>query len=157
MHGKSQIRWSKGLRNVFSLGKEKTDEEILKDEQDSADLLCHITKDEWKLIVKIKERSLVLEIAENGGSDAVARYLHDLMGYKISFNRYLKLFNARSGESFDNEIDMLKPTVTHIEDKKNHFNIDSKSDGQLVFNTDVDWFAVSRVMCELEQEKYKTG
>jgi hypothetical protein len=92
MQGVNLIRWSRGLRSYFDLGAQSTDEEILKQEEDKADLLCHIQPHEWEYIIKNKLRSLVLQFAESkpvfetnadgeeiqvdGGRIAVARLLY---------------------------------------------------------------------------------
>lgn len=74
--GLSLIKWSRGLRSLFGLSEnEPTDAEILAKEDDACDLLCHINSDSWKFIVKNGFRSLVLELAENGGSQAVFSFL----------------------------------------------------------------------------------
>ena len=76
MQGVNLIRWSRGLRNYFDLGAQMSDEEIIRIEEDKADLLCHLTSGEWEYIIKNNLRSLVLQLAENGGSDAIARLLY---------------------------------------------------------------------------------
>lgn len=113
MERKTQIKWSRYLRDVFSLGEEKTDEEILQEQEDKADLLCHITPNEWNLIVKRKERHLVLDLAENGGKKAVARYLHSLVGVG-SFADYFVSFTSRSEGTADDMA--VEPTL-----KNNYF------------------------------------
>ncbi len=76
MQGVNLIRWSRGLRKYFDLGAQATDEEILQQEEDKADLLCHIKPHEWEYIIKNKLRPLVLQLAESGGADAIARLLY---------------------------------------------------------------------------------
>ena len=75
--GVSQLRWSRGLRKLFELEPEKSDDEIVAEQEDSAKLLCHLSRDEWRYLIKTKQRATVLELAENGGSEAVARFLFD--------------------------------------------------------------------------------
>jgi len=98
--GKNMLRWSKGLRDHFGLGKQATDEEIISQEEDKADLLCHILPVEWKQILKLKHRNLVLDLAESGGSVAVARYLFGLDKFADDFLTFESGFNAR-GKSHD--------------------------------------------------------
>lgn len=77
MVGVSLVKWSRGLRSLFSLDeKEATDEEILSQQEDKADVLCFITAREWKYIHFNKLRPLILQLAESGGRLAVARFLH---------------------------------------------------------------------------------
>ncbi|MDA0362193.1 MAG: hypothetical protein O3A45_04225 [Proteobacteria bacterium] len=82
MKGVSQLKWSRGLRKVFDLEAEKSDEEILAEQEDAAKLLCHLSREEWRHLIQSKSRATVLELAENGGSEAVARYLYNSIHYK---------------------------------------------------------------------------
>lgn len=77
MKGTSQLKWSRGLRKVFELEAEKSDEELLAEHEDKAKLLCHLSALEWSHLIKSKTRSVVLDLAETGGSEAVARYLYN--------------------------------------------------------------------------------
>lgn len=74
--GVSLIKWSRGLRKIFGFSDvELTDDEIISREDDSCDLLCHIDTKAWRFIVKKNYRSLVLELAENGGVSAINEFL----------------------------------------------------------------------------------
>lgn len=95
MQGVNLIRWSRGLRNYFDLGAQATDEEILQQEEDKADLLCHIQPYEWEYIIKNKLRALVLQLAENGGADAIAQLLYVGNEYD-SFDDFLLEFKDRN-------------------------------------------------------------
>lgn len=77
MKGVSQLKWSRGLRAIFDQENEKSDEDILAEQEDSAKLLCHLERDEWNYLIKSKGRAIILELAENGGIDAVARFLYE--------------------------------------------------------------------------------
>jgi len=79
MKGASQLKWSRGLRKVFELEAEKTDEELLAEYEDKAKLLCHLSALEWSHLIKNKTRSVILDLAETGGSKAVARYLYNVI------------------------------------------------------------------------------
>jgi hypothetical protein len=79
MKGASQLKWSRGLRKVFELEAEKTDEELLAEYEDKAKLLCHLSALEWSYLIKNKTRSVILDLAETGGSEAVARYLYNVI------------------------------------------------------------------------------
>lgn len=101
MKGKTQIKWSRGLRSMFGLSeKMPSDEEILAQEIDKADLLCHIMPHEWNQICKQGLRPTVLELAENGKSEDVARMLAGLAvdayaeGKDIDSEMLVKLRNA---------------------------------------------------------------
>lgn len=100
MKGVSQVKWSRGLRSFFELEPEKSDEEIVSEQDDSAKLLCHLTTDEWRHLIKTKARATVLELAENGGSEAVARYLFGCL-YGGDFEAFYRSFLNRGSEPSD--------------------------------------------------------
>lgn len=59
------LKWSNGLRSIFGMNeKEKSDEEIVAEQDDKASFLCSIPADAWVYIIKNRLRTLVLEIAE---------------------------------------------------------------------------------------------
>ena len=96
--GLALIRWSRGLRSVFGLSKkEKSDEEIINDEIDSAKTLCLIEPTEWRNILDKGDRTLVLELAENGNIKAISNYL----------NVPVEDLKSRSGSFVTNLIDSL--------------------------------------------------
>lgn len=75
--GMALIRWSNGLRSIFGLSKkELSDDEIINDEIDSAKTLCLIEPTEWRSILKSGDRTVLLELAENGNIQAIANYLN---------------------------------------------------------------------------------
>ena len=76
MKGVSQVRWSRGLRSFFVLGPEKSDSEIVSENSDVARILCTLTIEEWRYLIMNEYRATVLQLAENGGSEAVARFLY---------------------------------------------------------------------------------
>lgn len=119
MVGVSQIKWSRGLRDFFGLGKEATDEEILKKEEDTADLLCHITPVEWKYIISNNLRSVVLELAENGGSEAVAKFIFSATA-KGSFEVYFESFRNRSSSANESHDEDIARVVTCYSVAKGH-------------------------------------
>lgn len=99
MKGLPQIKWSKGLRGQFvGLGKEMTDEEIIAEEESTSDLLCHITPKEWSWILKNDHRSVVLDLADNGGSKAVARFLFSSELYSGDFDVFYSRFINRNND-----------------------------------------------------------
>lgn len=117
MVGVSQIKWSRGLRDFFGIGKEATDEEILHQEEDKADLLCHITPVEWKYIITNNLRSMVLELAENGGSEAVANFLFSIGG-SGSFDVFLAEFKDRKCKANeDYDVDARRVVTTYSKSK----------------------------------------
>lgn len=72
--GKRKLFWSKGLKEWAGL-KDCTDEEIVKKEDDKADQLGLLNKENWQLIIKNDARSLILDIAELEGWNGIQRWL----------------------------------------------------------------------------------
>jgi hypothetical protein len=100
MYRVTMVKWSRGLRKMFDLGKEKTDQEIIELEESSADVLCHLTPREWRFIYLNKHRAMILQLAENGGRDAVANFIFDNL-YHGDFNVFYKQFINRDHEFSD--------------------------------------------------------
>lgn len=107
MAGVSLVKWSRGLRSIFSLDeKEATDEEILSQQDDKADLLCFITAKEWKYIHFNKLRPMILQLVESGGRLAVARFLHAKTS-SGSFDVYYSEFIQRDNDNAEIEFSSL--------------------------------------------------
>ena len=78
--GKRQLSWSRGLRASFDLAEEKTDEELSREQSEDAELLGLISVDEWRDVLRVQARGVVLELAAAGGWSAVARFLWFIRG-----------------------------------------------------------------------------
>ena len=78
--GKRQLSWSRGLRARFDLAEEKTDEELSREQSEDAELLGLISVDEWRDVLRVQARGVVLELAAAGGWSAVARFLWFIRG-----------------------------------------------------------------------------
>lgn len=78
--GKRQVIWSDGLKELFGI-EQKTDEEVAVEEAEDARELVRITGEQWRVILHQKHdvRQILLERAENGGYEAVKRYIDVLM------------------------------------------------------------------------------
>ncbi len=72
--GKSQLRWSPGLKRRFGIG-EVSDEELAAKQDDLARLLGSLTVTQWRDVLRVEGRGLVLQLAASGGWEAVERYL----------------------------------------------------------------------------------
>jgi len=72
--GKRQLHWSKGLKKRYAIG-EKTDEELAAVQDDFARLLGTISIDQWRDVLAVDGRGIVLAVAASGGWDAVLFYL----------------------------------------------------------------------------------
>lgn len=64
--GKRQLIWSPGLRKALGLEKEKTDEEAIKEIEDSGEVIGWIPAPDWTLIAKLEMQGELLTIAEKG-------------------------------------------------------------------------------------------
>lgn len=75
-YGARQLFWSPGLKAAFGL-QELSDEEIARLEEEDAEVLVRITKEQWRDLLRrpAESRALVLELAENGGAEAVERFI----------------------------------------------------------------------------------
>lgn len=79
MAGKAQIKWSRNLRAQFGLSKKQpTDEEIIAQQIDKCDLLCHIMPSEWVHIFRMGLSVPLRELAENGTLADVSRMLGNI-------------------------------------------------------------------------------
>ena len=88
--GKRQLSWSNGLKARFFVD-EKTDEELAAEKDDRAVLLGLLTVDQWRDVLKVDGRGVLLDIAAKGGWHNVQRYLWLIEG-------------AREGVQFDPEL-----------------------------------------------------
>ena len=73
--GRNQLVWSRGLRDRLGLGKEETDEEVAKREDEAAHLLAEVTMPQWRVVLANDARGELLEIASSGDRAAVDRFL----------------------------------------------------------------------------------
>lgn len=76
--GKSQVRWSRGLRKTLGLQASKTDEELANTQEEHSLTLAQLDKDQWGIILGNAARSELLKIASTGNSWAVLQFLEDL-------------------------------------------------------------------------------
>lgn len=78
--GARQIYWTNGLKDAFGI-KDFTDEELAAQQEEDAKLICRITKDKWRLILRqpYDARPVILKLAESGGYDALMTYLDGLV------------------------------------------------------------------------------
>jgi hypothetical protein len=82
--GKRQLTWSRGLRELYGLEPELTDEEIALEELGTeADTLVVISKRGWREVVRRQLECDVLEAAEVSGLDGLCRVL-DMLGVEYS-------------------------------------------------------------------------
>ena len=74
-HGRKQMAWSKGLRELMDLGPEKSDEEIAAEEAGDRDLI-RISREGWQQVLASEwPPSLILDVMENSGVGKVCEML----------------------------------------------------------------------------------
>lgn len=74
--GKRQLHWSSGLKKRFAIG-ESTDDELAAQQEDYARLLGTITLEQWRDVLRVEGRAIVLQLAVQGW-DAVTLYLDSI-------------------------------------------------------------------------------
>jgi hypothetical protein len=77
--GKRQLHWSKGLKSRYAI-EESTDEELSTKIEERAVFLGAFTVDQWRDVLKVDARGVVLELAAKSGWSAVQSYLHFIAG-----------------------------------------------------------------------------
>ena len=78
-HGKRQLYWSRGLREVLGLGREATDQELAEAEGEAEETLWTFSEVEWKRLRREGLLLVLLDVAEEGGQEAVAEFMGALM------------------------------------------------------------------------------
>lgn len=63
-HGRRQLYWSNGLRDLLELRKELTDEEIASHADEPVSVLHTLTLDQWRAIIGTYSETLILDVSE---------------------------------------------------------------------------------------------
>lgn len=66
MHGKTQLYWSRGLKQIYAIA-EKTDAEIAESMEEPADMLGGIGWEDWRYIIRNDLRAVLLDLIESHG------------------------------------------------------------------------------------------
>lgn len=74
--GKRQLHWSAGLKKRYAIG-EATDDELAAQKDDYARLLGTITLEQWRDVLRVEGRAIVLQLAVQGW-DSVTVYLDSI-------------------------------------------------------------------------------
>ncbi len=85
--GKSQLFWSKGLKQLCEL-EDFTDKELAELKEDDADLLMKLEMFAWLDVVNNEAISHVLDLAEKGGYEAVNKFLKSKGSHDIGIHTY---------------------------------------------------------------------
>lgn len=82
--GKKQLNWSHGLKKLVGI-EDKTDEEVVQEEEDKAeDEQAIISLEEWRLVLKNNKRVRLLEAMEDEGAMSVRRIVENLTRDEIN-------------------------------------------------------------------------
>jgi hypothetical protein len=78
LKGERQLFWSRGLRERLGLVAEKTDEEIVEEQEEIAIILASLTLGAWRVVIANDARGELLEVASTGDRDQVQAFLVQL-------------------------------------------------------------------------------
>lgn len=95
-HGRHQLQFSRGLRALYGVSV-ITDEELAEAQDEDAYLLGSLDLDQWRLVRRVEARGLLLEVAANGGWDAVLLLLESLRTLPDKFGRVPHAARGRTG------------------------------------------------------------
>lgn len=78
--GKSQLKWSKGLRSLLRMDIEQSDEELAKSMEKDALLLASLSREQWRVILGNDARAELLNIAVSGDLEGFWLFVNELTG-----------------------------------------------------------------------------
>src|SRR5215470_11886645 len=77
--GHKQLSWSKGLRKrLLGTEQERTDEELVQEQQEDAVLLGRLTRAQWRVVLANDARGELLEVARSGDWEQVQTFLAEI-------------------------------------------------------------------------------
>lgn len=76
--GLRQLHWSPGLRKLLSMAVEKSDEELVEEQEEEAVVLVQLNYRQWRTVVGNDARAELLEVAATGDADQVWGFLGEL-------------------------------------------------------------------------------
>lgn len=95
--GKRQLRWSKGLKARFAV-EEKSDDVLADEKEDFAEVLGALTIEQWRDVLAVEGRGLLLSAACRGGWLAVSAYLSQIEGKGVkNESRVLRVQKTSDG------------------------------------------------------------
>lgn len=77
--GKRQLHWSKGLKARYQV-EEKSDDVLAAETVDPAWFLGMVTHEQWRDVLAVEGRHVVLAVASSSGWEGVTSYLHQIKG-----------------------------------------------------------------------------
>jgi len=76
--GRNQLVWSRGLRDLLGMGKEKTDEELVDAPLDENEiLLANLTPEQWREVLRLELRSDLLDVAGRGDVAQLEHWMNE--------------------------------------------------------------------------------
>ena len=81
--GKRRIYWSQGLKDLVGVN-DKTDIELATEQEEKADLLKLLTREQWRIVIDKKLKTKLLDSAENGTIDEFCEYYLTVISYSNS-------------------------------------------------------------------------
>jgi hypothetical protein len=84
--GKRQLHWSNGLKKLYDVV-DFTDEELAAKIEEKSVVLGQISSSQWRDVLRVEGRALVLQLAAAGGWDAVENYLLSIKQKDIKIQR----------------------------------------------------------------------
>jgi hypothetical protein len=81
--GKRQLVWSRGLRDRLGLDAAPTDEELAASREGDSYLLSKVTREQWRLVLRLDARGELAEIARHGRVDVLDRFLESLGNMRV--------------------------------------------------------------------------
>ena len=75
LKGRRQLVFSRGLRDYLVMGQELSDAELVELEEEPAEVLVSLTREQWRQVVKRGGRGVLLEVASTGNRLWVWAYL----------------------------------------------------------------------------------
>lgn len=78
-HGKKQLHWSKGMRELVGIGSEESDEELAGKIEEDAVFLGSLDRFLWSRVLAADKRGELLEVAAAKGWEGVLDFIADLL------------------------------------------------------------------------------
>lgn len=76
MKGQKQLHWSKGLRALLGIDREKTDQELVNELRDHCTLVGILSEHEWKMIVRRHLRLTLKGVCAEFGARGFKEFIH---------------------------------------------------------------------------------
>ena len=88
--GKTQLQWTKGFRSLIGLGENKTDLELVREQEQVAIPLARLDQDQWRLVLANDIRAELLIVAANGSQAGVKSFLEMFGIFGVQYPGYYR-------------------------------------------------------------------